>query len=356
MKKWIFLGLTLVMTTGMMGQSTMLSVAETQTTLVTKRTATWCTICGGFAWDMMKRLQTDFDSSQAVVLNAHHSSGSRLYSTVAETWIDAFESSFSQPRFYAGTEVLGSGSSDTENAIRERIGTDNSSRPVAQSAMAVSFEPETRSLRVQARMTFFQDGEAGNYRLGLYLVERRVMEEQANRGSNAEHRNVLREAITDNPFGAVLHQGAYTTGQSYDVEEFFVLSEDYDIDNLMFLSVIWEGGDESPSYVNATATTKYERMQTTSLRTQSLPGTFRLLANPVREELTLNLTLPGAEAALHWQLSGVQGQTWKQGQFSFLPAGTHTLTIPVPELQPGLFFLQLRNEKGEQSTFPFVKR
>jgi len=356
MKKWIFFVLVFAITIGAEGQSNMLTVPETQTALITKRTATWCTICGNYAWDMMKRLQADFDTAQAVVVNAHHSSGSRLYSPIAETWIDAFQASFSQPRFYAGTEVLGSGSPNTESAVRERISAPNEAGPVAQTAIAVSFEPETRAMRVRARMAFFQDGDNGNYRLGLYLVERTVMEEQASRGSNVEHNNVLREAITDNPFGSILHQGAFTVGQSYNTEEFFTLSEDYDIDNLMFVAVIWEGDEESLFYVNATATSRYDLMQTTDVQEQQIPGTFRLLANPVVDDVRLSIALPQSESVLQWQIVGTAGSVRKRGHLPFLSAGEHTLTIPSADLPAGLFFLQVKNDKGQQSTFPFIKQ
>lgn len=356
MKKWTLFVVGVFCASLVMGQGAALAVPETQTALITKRTATWCTICGGFAWDMMKRLQADYDSSQAVSLNVHHSSGSRLHSNVAEAWIDAFESSFSQPRFYAGTEELGSGNAGTEAAIREHINEQNAVNPVAQSALAVAYEPETRSLRVEARMTFFQDGDAGTYRLGLYLVERTVMEEQANRGANVEHNNVLREVLTDNPFGIVLHQGAFTAGQSYNTQEFFALSEAYDIDNLMFLGVIWQGDAESLTYVNAAATTSYNLMQANSTREQTLAGTFGIVGNPVGEILHVRMELQVNEPALHWQIIDLQGKVWKQGQASNLPVGEQMLSLLCVDLPAGLFYVQLRNRVGQRATLPFVKK
>ena len=74
-------------------------VPKTQMSLITKRTATWCPICGASrAWDL-KNSMIQEHTGKALVIAGHHSQGSQLYSGAAEDLIDNFQTTFSQPVF-----------------------------------------------------------------------------------------------------------------------------------------------------------------------------------------------------------------------------------------------------------------
>jgi len=331
------------------------SVSSTQKALVTKRTATWCTICGGFAWDMMERLETGYDSTQAIFVKAHHSSGSLLHSEVAEAWIDAFEASFSQPRFYVGEAVVGSGTPSVETSIEDQIEALNSATPVVQAGLALAYEPVSRSLRVRAAMEFFQSEAEGSYRLGLYLVERSVREEQASRSSSATHLNVLRESLTENPFGTLLHSGTTTAGDRFNTELFYTLPEEYAMENVLILAVIWDDSDDQIQVVNTTGTSSYSLMQTTGTAQPALAGQFRILGNPVASALSLDIALEQANNNLEWSIMDVSGRTRLYGEWQ--SSGQHNLrqTIDVSDLETGTFVLRLTDGRGVMH-LPFVRQ
>ncbi len=332
-----------------------ISVSSTQKALVTERTATWCTICGGFAWDMMERLENGYDSTQAVFIKAHHSFSSRLHSEVAEAWIDAFESSFSQPRFYVGEEVIGSGTASVETTIEERIEALNLATPVVQAGINLAFEPVSRSLRVRATMEFFQSEAEGSYRLGLYLVERSVIEEQASRSSAATHVNVLRESLTENPFGTLLHAGTTTAGERFNTELFYALPEAYHMDNVLILAVIWDDSGDQIQVVNTTGTSSYSLMQTTGVRQPTLAGQFRVLGNPVADVLQLSVTMEQTTGTLNWSIIDVAGRARQRGRWQALSPTAQQRRIDVSGLENGTFVLRLTDGKGVHH-LPFVRQ
>jgi len=355
MKRFVLsLALLLALAPALVAQD-QITVSSTQKALVTKRTATWCTICGGFAWDMMERLESGYDSTQVVFVKAHHSSSSRLHSKVAEAWIDAFESSFSQPRFYVGVDVIGSGTPSVETTIEERIETLNTTSPVVQAGMDLAYEPISRRLRVRAAIAFFQSEAEGSYRLGLYLVERSVREEQASRSSAATHVNVLRESLTEDPFGTLLHSGTTVAGERFNTELFYTLPEDYDMDNVQILAVIWDDSDEQIQVVNATGTSSYSLMQTTGLNKPLLAGQFRILGNPVSNDLQLEVSLEQPASDLHWSIVDVSGRIRQQGNWGGLSQHTQRQTIQVSSLEKGTFMLRLTDGKAVRQ-LPFVRQ
>lgn len=354
MKSILICSFGLLLATNLMAQDS-IHVAEVQTTLVTKRTATWCSICGGYAWDMMKRLQSNYDSTEAIAVSAHHSSSSRLYSEVAKAWIDAFQPAFSQPRFYVGTQVVGGGDPGTESTIENRIAADRDTDPLAGVGLQVAYEPETRSMRVRARMSFFRAAGAGNYRLGLYLLERQVVAEQANQSGASEHNNVLRESLTDQAFGTLLHQGAVTAGLEYDKELFYTLPEPYRIDNVRILAVIWSDQPEQIEVVNARATAQFAEFVATNTRDPHLPGTFRLWQNPVVDDIQVRLSPITALPTLTWRIVQADGRIWQSGHWSGLSPVEQDRHLSVANLPTGLYYLQLIAGARSQ-TLTFVKK
>jgi len=354
MKRFVLCITLLLATASLLLAQEQISVSSTQKALVTKRTATWCGVCGSFAWDMMKRLEEEFDSTRAVMVKAHHSSSSLLHSEVAEAWIDAFESSFSQPRFYVGEKVIGSGSPTVESTIEERIEAINIATPVAQAGMNLAYEPLSRRLRVRAAMHFFQSDAEGSFRLGLYLVERSVVEEQSSRSSAATHVNVLRESLTENPFGTLLHSGTTMAGERFNTELFYTLPEEYDMDNVMILAVIWDDSEDQLQVVNTTGTSSYSLMQTTGVQQPQLAGRFRILGNPVSDLLQMEVTLEQEYPALNWTIIDATGRVRQQGQWPSLN-GSAQQQIDVSDLESGTFVLRLTDGKGVRH-LPFVRR
>jgi hypothetical protein len=89
--------------------------------------------------------------------------------------------------------------------------------------------------------------------------------------------------------------------------------------------------------------------QTTAVNDVEGIDGLEVMPNPVSAGQTLEVELSITEPLqLSVELTKASGATVQQMQWS-LPAGTHTRTIPVSNLTPGLYFIQIRSEKGVTS-------
>lgn len=228
-------------------------VPETQKAIITKRTATWCPICGGSPWDEFKGLVADYQD-KALVIAAHHSSSSNLHTQVAEDFINLFEPTFGQPKFYVNKEFIGNGGSSTENTIGERIATAEQASPLAQSGLEAYFDPDKNLIEVRVNTRFFRS-TFGEYTQGLYLVRKAVLEDQSSRGSNVEHTNVLWKAFNDESFGAQLVSGNVDADQEFFTRYQFPVPDGLNPDNLTFASIIWERTEDGNYFFVNTNTT-----------------------------------------------------------------------------------------------------
>ena len=85
MKQIIYSLVFLAIATAASSQTTNITVPKTQKGVVTKLAATWCPFCGSEAWDTYKNMVSDL-SSKSLVMVAHRSTSSRLYSATAERY------------------------------------------------------------------------------------------------------------------------------------------------------------------------------------------------------------------------------------------------------------------------------
>ncbi|NRB64499.1 MAG: Omp28-related outer membrane protein [Saprospiraceae bacterium] len=353
MKKWLCVCLLFCVVNIFSQAQEPLTTPETHVALVTKRTATWCTICGGFAWDMVKRLQDNYSSSQAIIVNAHHSSGSRLYAPVAKDWIDAFELSLSQPRFYVGSELVGSGSPNTESSIENNIQDINQESPLAQTGLQLFYEPQTRSIKVQTATRFFSTGISGKFKLGIYLLEKEVITEQAAKSNTAKHTNVLRESLTDDSFGNIIYQGETEANKDFNLELFYYLPEIYDVDNIIILSVIWNDTEDQITVVNANQSDQFELLQTTGISQLSIPGQFELGQNPIQDQLQILITPENHLPHLSWSIFHYNGQRIRSGYWENLRGHANRQSISTSQMADGFYFLYLQADQ-KAVRIPFV--
>ena len=71
-----------------------------------------------------------------------------------------------------------------------------------------------------------------------------------------------------------------------------------------------------------------------------------LYPNPVNNKINLTINVPQKEK-MQWQLSDNTGRTVKRGMYD-LSAGSTTVTIDIPGLSPGIYFMQLNGSTLQQ--------
>lgn len=352
MKTPLLLSCLLIFSFGLIAQVEDISVPQTQQSLITKRTATWCPNCADdSAWGLKNSLITDL-GNQALVISGHHSSASRLYSPAAKDLINNFQTSFSQPVFYFNNELIGSGGSGTEAEIKQKVSTAASQSPVAQTGLRLYYDDTQNLLEVESRSTFFE-GASGEYYLGYYLVEKSVIEFQSSLSSTADHKNVLREAISNGSFGELLVSGNISAGTSFDTLKQYQFTEPLMTPNFMILAILWEK-DENGSYNLVNLNTSDEFSSRVVSKTYGISALNQYQIQPTvsrstsQARIDLERSLPNATLRIYnWQ-----GQFIQQVYQGNLSKGQHQFDLNVE--QAGTYLVTLQS--GQQvSTQRLIK-
>ena len=348
MKTPLLLSLLFIFTGTLLGQEAAITVPQNQKSLITKRTATWCPNCADeSAWDLKNRLIVDL-ADQALVISGHHSTASRLHSPAAKDLIDNFQRTFSQPVFYFNTEYVGNGGTQTEATVKQRVSNAASQNPTAQTGLRIFYDEAQNLLEVQTRSTFFDDA-SGQYFLGLYLVEKSVIETQSALSSQADHKNVLREAISDGSFGEEIASGTIGAGANFDAVKQYQFSEVFLSDNFMVAAILWKK-DENGTYEFVNLNTSDEFLTQVVSKTYGIAAVQQYQIQPTltqnysRAVIGLEQSLPNATLRIYnWQ-----GQLLQQVFQGDLSAGVHQFELQVEQAGTYLVTLQSGIQRSTQ--------
>ncbi|GLR16190.1 Omp28-related outer membrane protein [Portibacter lacus] len=213
-----------------------------QRTLITKRTATWCPLCGGWGWDMAKGIEA-FNNEDVFLLKAHYSGDleTQVAIDITNNWNAAY-----QPEFFINEEKQDVGSSTWSSKLQEfRAEIEANSKNDAKVSFDIKTEVNGNEITADVDLEFLS-AVAGNYNLGIYLVEDSLVNNQAGRGSSAVHNGVLRSTFSGLSFGGSIVSG------SADVGEMVNRSLTLEVDggpiedrHLRVLAIVWkvDGGN-----------------------------------------------------------------------------------------------------------------
>jgi len=228
-------------------------VPETQSSLITKISATWCPPCGGWGWDMFHDLIED-NEGKATLMAVHHSGA--LETPTSSALADNFMIG-GQPQFYLGNinqSVSSSNAGGKRVAFQEAVDVLAEQAPIANTSLAPVYNSEMGEINVATKTEFFQNANA-NYYLGLYIVNDGYVGFQQNQGSNAAHEKVLVSAFTTNHFGEQITNGAVTVGTTMDGYYTIAVDAAWDIEKLEIVSIIWAEENGVYTYVNSNVST-----------------------------------------------------------------------------------------------------
>lgn len=323
--------------------TTNITVPKIQQGVVTKLAATWCPFCGGEAWDTYKNM-VDNLSTKSLVMVAHRSTTSRLYSPTAEKILSAFEPVFYQPYFFFNNKLIGEGDAATNTEMKKQV--DNfaiSTTPLAQTGIQVKYNPNTRELEVTAKTEFFKTA-SGNYFTGIYLVEKKVIAQQSNRGTNAEHLNVLRSHFGNDAFGFELGNGTMMSGFFKVISSKMVLPSTINPDNIIIASMLWQKtGDNAYTLVNSNWTDRVSNTTVSVRENQALKADYSIKPNIISEDALVEFDLPTAGKQVLVQAFDIKGRVVKTIYRGSLPAGKHQFQLDRQDLSSkGLYFVRLQ--------------
>lgn len=319
-----------------------IEVPQTQRSLITKRTATWCSICGGSAWDTFESVFNN--TPEALTVAAHHSSSSMLHSSTAQNLVDAFEVSFGQPVFFFNeARVAGANFSSLDN-IAKMTAQEN---PVAQTGLKITYDGSDNTLYVQTKTKFFQAAE-GDYFLAVILARKQVVGFQSNRSNMATHKNVLHTTLSGEITGDALLSGSIAADTEQDQTFSTILPDDLsDLNNLRVISILWKKNAESFEVVNINDSDVVAFGTVNTAALAKLEQGFQLMPSVTTQSSTVQLELDESLSRVEFSLLNAQGQLIQFLYKGSLTAGTHQFLIEKTASMPaGLYFVRVQTPFG----------
>jgi hypothetical protein len=313
-------------------------VSPAQKVVITKIGATWCPNCGAAAWDNFDEMTKTY-SGRAVFVNIHPSSSSALHAPVAIDFAANLPNAWGQPLFYINREKYNT-SNVIDNAGNAII-TAEGKIPLANTGINARILGNT--LNVDAKVQFFKEGN-GDYYLSLLIIEDGAVANQANRGSDMAHKQILRGVVTGNTLRVPIANGKVAANSEFEFAASTTIEAGWNADNLEVIGIIWEkGGDDFYEFINVE---EIPAVFSTSINFLEESG-VKMQVNPtiMAENATIQLDLPEAIADITIDIFNASGQLVHAVYSGDLAFGRHHFSIGKEELKgKGLFFVRLEKD------------
>ncbi|MFK8055302.1 MAG: Omp28-related outer membrane protein [Saprospiraceae bacterium] len=225
-------------------------VSDKRQAFVVKRTATWCGPCGTWGWSLWADLMNDSSLPPFAAAQVHDSQSSRLNVPIANDLTSFYEVNTGVPNFYIGstnqTQSSGGGISPAATLARLKDLVRAYSRIDAEIGVGYTATLTDNVVDIKGKVKAFSDIN-GEYYLGVYILEKDVVEYQNPIGDDAVHKTVLRDAVTPNGYGDLIQNGAIGAGTEFDYTYSYTVPQGFNAENVRLAMVIWkkENGEYS---------------------------------------------------------------------------------------------------------------
>lgn len=323
---------------------TSIEVTQTQKSLVTKHTATWCPNCGlPESWDLQQYFADNLDGKNAVVLSAHQSLTSKLYSKAGKDLLANFQGVVYQPEYFFNTTKLTGTEAAIKTEMTNKINQAAAQAATVQTGLKATYVTSNDSLVVSTKTKFFQAVQ-GEYRLAILLVEKVVQETQASRTGLQPHKRVVRNTLTADVNGVLLSNGSIAANAEFDRNFSIKWNNQYNLNNIEIVTLIWKRNTTTNKleFVNTNEATEVKQATTATQSVDFLANRFAVTPNPVREKAQIRLDLPQSYANAEIVLINIKGAVVKTLHRGNLNSGEQTIDIDRNTLASGLYFVRLR--------------
>jgi hypothetical protein len=311
-------------------------VNKKQWSLINKKSADWCSLCGGWGWNFHKQLHDTFEGRDVLNWATHFDGGLKNQASVD---ITANFGGSSQPIFYVeGTDLNATPNNVTQKLSEAEAIIDFtlSQSPFAGIGIDAVLSSQTKRLDVRAKVEFLESVEGGDYFLGLYLVEDSVVAFQQNQGQMAVHRYLLRRSLMNDTWGKSLKKGAVAAGTVFDV--------DADLENLStprnklyVAAIIWNKVNNKYLFFNGYQVPVGIPAASDDLNS-SISG-FKVFQTEV-DRISVQLELENVVKDAVISVTDISGKTVSSRSVGTLNAGKHELFVQG-NFSPGLHVVSI---------------
>ncbi len=312
-------------------------VPQTQSSLIIKKTATWCPPCGGWGWDLFEELIAD--NEDKAILWAVHYSGDLVSATTQG--INSNLSGDGQPRFYLNNVDQGTSSAAIRSAIMSGVNQNALQAPTVN-AIATNISVANNQISLTVKSKFFAEA-SGDYFLNVYIVENGVVNNQAGQGSDAVHEKILRDEMAGTTFGDILAQGTIMANSSFSTDFTIPIANDWNPDNIELSVVIWKKNGSKYDFVNGT------KVQSIVAGTQTpvlQDVAMSLSPNPVAQKaiISIDFSKPFTGKLGVYDVTGRLVKSLFLGTESLV--GSHSVELDASHLLNGVYFIRLSDADG----------
>ena len=310
-------------------------ISTDQWTIVTKTSATWCTNCGGWGWDMFKNLIDD-NADKNVIIWSSHNSGD--LDNEASIDINAGWGSSGQPQFFVSRDefAINLGNPDQSRAeINGYIDALLGFEALAGVGIEATYDGQTLSVTGNAQ--FLANLGDGNYHLAFYLLKDHVIHSQASQPADADHRYVLTDKITESSFGEQIVEGAVESGAIYTLEASKEIA-DVDLDNDEVVAIIWNlRVDGKYEFFNANRST-ISATGTSSI--VDIAGISDITTRQNDSEIIVDITTDQTFGTIKTRLINVNGQVINTQDINVIN-GINQVSYNTNNLTAGTYLVQI---------------
>lgn len=308
-------------------------VSTDQWTIVTKTSATWCSNCGSWGWDLFNDLIEDNDNKNVIIWSSHNSGD---LDNDASVDINTGWGSFAQPQFFVNSDNFNVTSSNTQSARVEINGYIDALLGFgALAGVGVDATYDGETLSVTGKAEFFTGLEDGDYHLAFYLLKDHVIANQASVGPNADHRYVLTDKITESSFGQQIVEGAVVSGATYTVEASKEIA-DIDLDNDEVIAILWNlRADGVYAFFNAN-----RNMISSTSAAVEIAGISDISTRQNDNEIILDVTTQQNIGTVQTRLVNVSGQIIATQDISVIN-GSNQISYSTNNLPAGTYLVQI---------------
>ena len=349
MKKILLLACLITGTLSMNAQE----ISTEQWSLVTKKTADWCTFCGTWGWTFNKNIIADQANEPTVVWSSHYSGG--LKTSTSDAIINNLPQSSGQPIFFINNDNMNVFSSNIAakrqefNSILETLASLPAFAGVGSSAVFDGMKI-TNTAKVKFLVDLEADAGGGEYWLASYLVDDVLIAFQQSQGNNAEHQNILLHSFNgDNHFGENIVTGSVTEYQEFLVEGELDFSGDTNIpdyaDGYSVVTILWSrvGGTLTPFNLNKQSVSGISA--TNDVLENVSIAAFHLGTGQV----DLNITSDKAMSDVTINLFDINGRIVATKSNVTIKEGNNQVILDAQNLTLGTYVVNIQSELGNKS-------
>lgn len=311
------------------------------TPLISKRTADWCTNCGSWGWTFKTAILDEISAEDATIVVVHYSGG--LASPIS-TAISNELGGFGQPVYFLNSDNINASSGNWDDRLvelKDNVTFMNAEIPDFGIDLHGFYGASSNEIVAEIDLYVNQAVE-GEYYIGTYLLDNKLISFQAGSvagGSNAEHKKVILDEFSGEPFGRAIGNGPILEGvMNFNISATFdaVPAERTDI-----AVIVWEKIGDDYSIVNTAVVEDIQLLSSTNDFNWVSEASARFMNNEI------NVALQSEEAIGEYQLRVIDmnGRVVTEDQGTTLDNNVN-IQVDAAALTSGNYFVNFLSSNG----------